>query len=427
VLLLSDFSQTFVKNRVTIGQQRALSYRPNLLRCKYLTRQVPFFLLSFLLAAILGCGGGKSNTNASNPTPTPSVNPPPQAAEISHVIVVMMQNRSFDNLFGTFPGANGITAGAPGFSEKDAKGRIITPALLTNPVAPDMPHLRQDMLNVWDQGNMDKFAFFNGDMSMGHYDNTTPGVDTLWALTQQFALADNFFPSVMGDAPSNQLYLVAADDQNTPFSIEPFFPPCNAGETTMAGYTNPHVGDQLQAKGLGWAWYSENIADCSEYVAQENPFQFFTDSHASSNIRDLTALTTDLTSGNFPAVSFVQPSPSHSMHPNDGVPLTDGTTWLNGFVSQIQASPVWTSAAIVVVWDSSGGWYDHVPPPQVDAQGLGPRVPMLVISPFAKKNYISHVQMDDVSILKFIQKTFGLPSLNARNDLSLDISDMFSF
>jgi phospholipase C len=338
-----------------------------------------------------------------------------------------MQNRSFDNLFGTFPGANGISSSVPGFSQKDAKGNIVTPTLLTNPVAPDLPHLREDMLRVWDQGKMDKFAFFNGDIAMGHYDNTTAGVDTLWGLAQQFALADNFFPSVMGDAPTNQLYLVAADDNNDPFTLEPFYPPCNAGETATAGYTVPHIGDQLQAKGLNWAWYSENVGDCSVYVAQENPFQFFADSHASANIRDLSSFTTDLASGSFPAVSYVQPNPIHSMHPNAGVPLTDGTTWLSGFISQIQASPVWNSAAIVVIWDSSGGWYDHVPPPQVDAQGLGPRVPMLVISPFAKKNYISHVQMDDVSILKFIQKTFGLPSLNARNDLSLDISDMFSF
>ena len=89
--------------------------------------------------------------------------------------------------------------------------------------------------------------------------------------------------------------------------------------------------------------------------------------------------------------------------------------------------PVWSNAAIIVIWDSSGGWWDHVPPPQVDSQGYGPRVPMLVISPFAKKNYISHMQMDDVSILKFIQATFGLPALNARNQLGNDLSDMFQF
>ena len=85
---------------------------------------------------------------------------------------------------------------------------------------------------------------------------------------------------------------------------------------------------------------------------------------------------------------------------------------------------MWPTCAIVVIWDSSGGLWDHVPPPKLDSQGAGPRVPMLVISPFARKGYISHVQMDDVSILRFIQENFGLAPLNARNQQSNDLSDM---
>jgi phospholipase C len=144
-------------------------------------------------------------------------------------------------------------------------------------------------------------------------------------------------------------------------------------------------------------------------------------------LKNFNQLNSDLAGGSFPSVAFVQPNARHSMHPNTGVPLTDGVTWLDGFLKQVQASPVWNNAAVVVIWDSSGGWYDHVPPPTMDSVGLGPRVPMLVVSPFAKKGFVSHTQMDDVSILKFIQKTFGLTSLNARNDASNDISDMFSF
>ena len=288
------------------------------------------------------------------------------------------------------------------------------------------------MVNISDRWNRSKiddlqYAFFNGDVSMGHYDSTTVGMSTLWSYAQQFALADNFFPSVMGDAPSNQLYLVAADDNGTPDTLQPFFPPCNTQVKASAGYTFQHVGDQLAAKGLTWAWYQEDLGTCGSYVPQENPFQFFTDAHDSPNIRDLTKFSTDLAAGQLPAVTLVQPGPPHSMHPAAGVPVSNGINWLDGFIRQIQASPVWANAAIVVIWDSSGGWWDHVPPQQVDDQGLGVRVPMLVISPFAKKNYISHVQMDDVSILKFIQTTFGLSPLNARNQLGNDISDMFSF
>jgi len=375
-----------------------------------------------LLALIIGCGGVNSSSSSSSPTPTPT---PVAQAQVKNVIVVIMQNRSFDHLFGTFPGANGIKPGVPGFSQTDATGATVTPQLLTLLSTPDLPHLRSDFLRVWDSGAMDKYAFYNGDVAMGHYDNTTQGMSVLWTFAQQFALADNFFPSVMADAPTNQLYLVAADDNNTPTSIDPFFPPCNTDvAVAKAGYTFQHVGDQLAAKGLTWAWYQENLNVCGSYVSQENPFQFFTDSHASTSVRDLSKFSADITSATPPTVAFVQPGPTHSMHPGGG-PITNGITWLNNFILEVQASPVWPNAAIVVIWDSSGGWWDHVPPPQVDAQGYGPRVPMLVISPLAKKNYISHVQMDDVSILKFIQNTFGLAPLNARNQLGNDISDMF--
>ena len=336
-----------------------------------------------------------------------------------------MQNRSFDHLFGTFPGATGIQPGVPGYTLKDSKGVTVTPQLLTITSTPDLPHSRNDFLRVWDMGAMDKYAFYNGAVSMGHYDNTTPGMSTLWGLAQQFALADNFFPSVMGDAPSNQLYLVAADDNNTPGTLQPFFPPCNTQVKASSGYTFQHVGDQLTTKGMTWAWYQENLGDCTSYVPQENPFQFFTDSHASPNVRDFSKFAGDLAASP-PTVAFIQPGPAHSMHPGSG-PVANGITWLDGLIRQIQASAIWQHAAIVVIWDSSGGWWDHVPPPQVDAQGYGPRVPLLVVSPFAKKGFISHTQMDDVSILKFIQNTFGLASLNSRNQLGTDISDMFSF
>lgn len=357
------------------------------------------------------------------PAPTPT--PVPQNT-VKNIIVVIMQNRSFDHLFGAFPGANGIKPGVAGFSQTDARGAQVTPQVLSTTTTPDLPHTRKDFLRVWDHGAMDKYAFYNGAISLGHYDNTSPGIATLWSWAQQFALADNFFPSVMGDAPSNQLYLVAADDNGTPATLQPFFPPCNTEARASAGYTFQHVGNQLAAKGLGWAWYQENLGDCSVYVPQENPFQFFTDAHDSPNVRDFSSFAADFASASPPVLAFVQPSPSHSMHPGGG-PITNGIDWLDSFVRQVQASSIWPHAAIIVLWDTSGGWWDHVPPPQVDAQGYGARVPMMVISPLARKNYISHVQMDDVSVLKFIQATFGLAPLNPRNQLGGDLNDMFAF
>jgi phospholipase C len=398
------------------------------MRLQNLCSLVSQLLVCGLLLVGSGCGGG----NSLNPptvgkgTPDPPT-PSSSSGAIKHFIVVVMQNRSFDHLFGTFPGVNGAVPGVPGFSQVNATGNSVSPFFQTNVGIADMPHLRGNLMSDWNNGLMDRFAYNSGDDAMGYYDETTQGVDLLWNWARQYALADNFFASAMGDAPSNQLYLVAASDNDFSFSVQPFYGPCNTLTTTKAPYTFAHIGDQLAGKGLTWAWYQESYGDCAHYIPQENPFQFFTDAHASGNIRDLTAFTTDLNAGRLPTVSYVEPGPLHSTHPASGYAITHGLQWLDSFIRQIQASPVWPGTAIIVIWDSSGGLWDHVPPPQVDSQGLGPRVPMLVVSPFARKGYVSHVQMDDVSILKFIQESLGLPPLNARNKSSNDISDMFSF
>jgi phospholipase C len=372
--------------------------------------------LSIVMLVVLFGGG------ASLPPQSPPQSP------ITNIIVVVMQNRSFDNLFGVFPGVNGIVEGVPGYTQKNSLGKTVTAFLLKNDATGDLPHNHWNFVRAWDQGKMDKYAYYNGNNSMGHYDASTPGISVLWTWASSYALADNFFASVMGDAPTNQMYLVAAEDNNFPYNIQPYYGPCNTLSKVKQPYTFPHVGDQMTKQGLTWAWYHEYLYQCNKvYKPQENPFQFFLDTHGTSNIRDLSKFSTDLNAGQLPSLVMVQPGLINSMHPALGIPVSDGITWLDGFIREIQASSIWAHSAIIVIWDSSGGWWDHVPPPQVDSQGLGPRVPMLVISPYAKTNYVSHVQMDEVSILRFIQETFGLPPLNARNQLSNDLSDMFVF
>lgn len=393
-----------------------------------LTKKLVVVVAGVLVLALCSCGG---SAGPKNSTPPPAggggggTPPAPAPVSIKNVIVVVMQNGSFDHYFGKFPGVNGISPGTPGFTQVNAAGKPVTPTLLTNTAPADLPHSRQNFLDDWNKGAMDGFAKRGGATALGFYDNTIPGVDRLWALASQFAINDNFFASVMGDAPTNQLMMVAASDNDTPFSLEPIFGPCNADVKVPSAYTFQNVGDQLTAKNTTWGWFAEDLNNCGSYVSQENPFQYFTSTHASANVRDFTTFDTALAAGTLPSVSFIQPSAAHSTHPGSGS-VTDGLVWLDNFVQQVQASSIWNNAAIIVVWDSGGGWWDHVPPTQVDTQGLGFRVPLLVISPFAKKGFVSHTMMDDVSILRFIQKTFSLTSLNARNDTSADLSDMFA-
>lgn len=344
---------------------------------------------------------------------------------IEHIVVIMMQNRSFDHLFGQFPGVEGIHPGVNGYSQTTSSGTVVTPYLLTNTATADLPHGRTQYLRVWDNGKMDKYAYYNGALSMGFHDNTILGIDKLWSLANQYALGDNFFASAMTAAPANQLYMVAASDDNRTGTSLPYYGPCNTTEARFPPYTFPNVGDQLTTAGKSWAWYSENYGKCGGgYLPKQNPFQYFTSTYNSENIKDLSIFYNNLTAGTLPAVSFIQPNPGHSMHPGSGS-ATTAANWLAGVVQKIQNSSAWPSTAILITWDESGGWWDHVSPPQVDPHGLGARVPLIVVSPYAKRGYVSHVQMDYVSILRFIQWNYGLPSLNSRNALSNNMLDLF--
>ncbi|HEX6771524.1 MAG TPA: alkaline phosphatase family protein, partial [Acidobacteriaceae bacterium] len=262
---------------------------------------------------------------------------------------------------------------------------------------------------------------------------------------KQFALADQFFASAMASEPANMLYMVAATvhDDHTAGS-EPYYDHCTPHEIAKDGgsvaqpLTDTNVGDQLNANKVSWIWYQGNFASsvdgtCMDYVPQENPFQYFASTQYSANLADfsLPDFQTTLENGTVPSVVWITPDPVASMHPGSG-DMANGIQWLDNLVTTVQKSPVWASTAIVVLWDESGGWYDHVPPPQLPGSlGLGARVPVILISPFAKVGAISHQQMDFVSILRFIQWNWGLGMFTAppqamREKQSGDICDLLT-
>jgi phospholipase C len=118
------------------------------------------------------------------------------------------------------------------------------------------------------------------------------------------------------------------------------------------------------------------------------------------------------------------PAFANSDHP--GAPA-QGPDWVASVVNAIGASPYWDSTAIFVAWDDWGGWYDHVAPPQVDAMGLGFRVPVIVVSPYAKRGYVSHVTHESSGFLRYIEEVFGLPSLGTRDSIADDFNDCFDY
>lgn len=404
-----------------------------------------------------GCSGVSSNSGTlNNPQPPVQAEQIPRSA-IKNLMVVILQNNSFDHLFGTFPGANGLNPSLPSYQQTDQAGNIITPQLLATLTPTDLNHTAQSYQIAYDSGKMDKYAWENGDESMGYYDNTTIGaandgqqfgVNTLWSYAQQYALADNFFASAMASEPSNMLYMIAADvgTQGDPYGY-PQLDACSAalfqqnqqsGATMTPPLTFQNVGDQLTAASISWTWFHEKFSNeqngtCKDYVPQENAFQYFQTTANSANVQNFTlpAFQSQLSAGTVPSVMWVTAAPEHSMHPGSGN-IANGIEWLNNFVQAVKNSSLWANTAIIVFWDESGGWYDHVAPPQLTgAIGLGARIPVLVISPFAKTNYISHQQMDYVSILRFIQWNWALGQFSnagqaAREGQSGDICDLLT-
>lgn len=420
-------------------------------------RWVGIFGLCMVLAS---CGGRSGSTQTSvdpppPPPPTPHTSVP--RSGVKHLMIVVMQNASFDHLFGTYPSPNGLNSSLPSYQQVDQAGNTITPQLLTDLSPADLHHTATSYQIAFDSGKMDKYAYENGDESMGYYDNTSIGtandgqqfgVNTLWGYAQQYALADNFYAAAMASEPSNMLYMTSASvgTGSDPYGY-PQLDACSAalyqenqsiGASITPPLTYQNVGDQLSAAKISWTWFHEYFSNeqngsCLHYVPQENVFQYFQSTANTANVQNftLTEFQSQLSAGTVPSVMWVTASPGHSMHPGQGN-IANGIEWLDNFLQAVKASSEWSTTAIVVIWDESGGWYDHMAPPQLNGTiGLGARIPVLVISPLAKTNYISSQQMDSVSVLRFIQWNWALGTFpdsgqSAREALSGNICDLLT-
>src|SRR5579884_4176815 len=322
----------------------------------------PISIIAICLV-LVGCGGVSTTHNSPQGSTQDSQVP---RSGIKNLIIVVMQNSSFDHLFGTYPGANGPDASVPNYQQADHSGKMVSPVLLSNLSPLDLPHTQASYQLAYDSGKMDKYAWENGDIAMGYYNNSSVGtaddgrqfgVNKLWKYAQQYALADNFFASAMASEPSNMLYMVAA---NVGTGSDPYGYPqldaCSAalfqqnqssGATMTPPLTFQNVGDQLSAASISWTWYHEDFANeqsgqCSDYVPQENVFQYFQSTANSSNIKNfkLADFETVLSSNGLPSVSFVTAAPPHSMHPGSGS-IANGIGWLDGLLQAVKNSDVW--------------------------------------------------------------------------------------
>ncbi|MDB5084569.1 MAG: hypothetical protein JWN30_1455 [Bacilli bacterium] len=376
---------------------------------------------------------------------------------IKHTVVIFQENRSFDNYFGTYPSApgfqalpgtpnvNGIPAGSVNY---DVYGTPHTPYLFpSNQLqTQDVDHGFNDMVKMYDNGLMDKFYQVNeaqaagkGTIAMGYYDYHA--LPAYWQYAQHFAMADNWFQPVFGPSTPGALYLVAAQSgtKDQPIKGDPTpkngpYGGDNPKSALSYNLTNTNIGDELSSANKSWAWYQGGYAaNDATYSPHHNPFQYFQnyeDGKYKNNLKDYNNLATDITNNNLPAVSFVKADYPNDEHPGYSTPA--GEDFAVKTINAIMNSPYWKDTAIIITYDESGGYWDHVAPPQVTPgpdglQGEGPRVPAIVISPYAKQNYVSHVQYDHTSILKFIEWNYGVQALNNRDANANNLLDFFDF
>jgi phospholipase C len=259
----------------------------------------------------------------------------------------------------------------------------------------------------------------DGTTSMGYYDGAD--LPYYWNVADEYTLFDHFFSSARTGPRLNAFYWVAGVP--TPNGSEALPP---------GGYGNiPTIFDLLDARGVTWKFYVENLgrgaksrARSSARVPLAGFTRFLDDPRLSAHIVDLTQYDTDLAAGTLPAVSYVVSGGSSESPPGR---VTAGQMLIRSMVSGLQRSQYWPESAFLWTYDGWGGFYDHVPPPSVDAFGYGFRVPALLVSPYSRRGVIDHTTLDYTAALRFVEDNWGLPRLGARDTASAGLASAFDF
>lgn len=353
------------------------------------------------------------------------------AAKLRHIFVIVQEGHTFDSYFGGYPGAYGLPAKrvAVAVDPKDPNGRTVAGAHLQVGKATTLSSVAASARAAYDGGKMDGFVAaqsargMNGSQSLGQYDRSDLGY--YWKLADHYVLMDQFFSSALGGSLENHLFLFAGRS----------LAPKDRGAT--GGYELPTVFDGLDAGHVSWMVYVRQHDTTLTYKALKGtgPFvpevvrvplldmpSFVDHPGRLSRIVERNRLFADLSAGNAPQVAYIFPGGDSERPPAN---VTEGQSRVQGIIDAIMRSSSWSSSAIILTWSDWGGYYDHVPPPQLDADGYGFRVPAIVMSPYSRRGYIDHTVADFTSILKLIERLHGLSPLSARDAKSADLSSAF--
>jgi phospholipase C len=366
--------------------------------------------------------------------------PHPQAGidKINHIVFLVKENRTFDHYFGTFPGVDGTTHG------EISSGKVIPLRHAPDAVPHDIDHSYQAAVQAINGGAMNQFNLITGGDVNGEFLSYTQyyekDLPNYFAYARNFVLADHFFSSLTGPSFPNHLYTVGAQSGTAINNPSGSYWGCDAAASSRVqvldedgdiGLVYPcfdfdTMADRLEERGLSWRYYAPT---------HDQPGYIWSALDAIKHIR-LTSLweqhvvpteqfVQDARGGKLPEVSWLVTIVAESEHPPASVCV--GENWTVQQLDALMQGPDWDSTAVFLTWDDFGGFYDHVAPPVVDRFGLGPRVPLLIISPWVKRGHITHQTLEFSAVLKFIEKRFDLAPLSQRDEEAADLSENFDF
>ncbi|HVA33763.1 MAG TPA: alkaline phosphatase family protein, partial [Candidatus Baltobacteraceae bacterium] len=273
-----------------------------------------------------------------------------------------------------------------------------------------------------------------------------------WTLAKRYVLADHFFSTQGSDSFTAHQDVIAGGTQIDPSQSLIDLPSpggrpwgCDAPKGTVTSLITldnrylfdrgpfpclayPTLAALLNRKHVSWKYYTPSFSQPGGQIW--NAFDAikairYSQQWKTNVSRPDTNVFVDIGRGRLPAVSWVIPEPHYSDHPH--APVDDGPSWVASIVNAIGSSSYWNSTVIVIVWDEWGGLYDHVPPPQMGFGGLGMRIPAIVVSPYARRGYVSHTQYEFGSILKFVENVWGLGRLGTTDVRANSIGDTLDF
>lgn len=428
-------------------------------------------LLSIFLLALCGCVGVTKTA--------PPVNPGGDIKSVNHIIFMAQENRSFDTYFGQLPAywaANGYPAqqfdGLPANASNpsfDGTSQVAAYHVATECVQNMSPSWNESHVD-WNRNDptsstatMDGFVYnaasyamhapadeapiydLLGIRSMGYYDSSD--LNYYYFMASNFATSDRWFSPALDRTQINRAYLLAATSHGYAY-------PSGTDSADNAPLPNITIFDALTQAGITWKVYvtdmGANGTEPSTYLtmfagyAPPNPLP--------ANVVPATQFLTDAQNGTLPQVAMIEGGYNSGLdeHPKNNVQV--GAQYVESLINGLMTSPSWKDSVFILTYDEAGGLYDHVPPqPAANPDGIAPvdllpndicttpggsncdfnytgfRVPLLVVSPFTKKNYVSHTITDYTAILKFIETRFNISPLTQRDAVQIDMTEFFDF